>query len=252
MLGSGNVATHLANALARAGHRIVQVYSRNIENASLLAHPLGAQAIDDLRHLDTVVDMVILAVSDDAIPSVAEQLPRTLSGVVVHTSGTTPMDVLQPFSRHGVFYPLQTFSKSKAVDFRSIPLALEASDDASMAQLEAVAKGISDAAFACDSAQRLALHVAAVFACNFTNHLYAVAAALLERNGLAFDLIKPLVMETAQKIMALDPAQVQTGPAVRGDQKTMDKHLEFLKKDPEWQRLYGLLSEGIQATRNKR
>lgn len=246
MLGSGNVATHLGAALANAGHRIVQVYSRTADHARTLAEALDAQAISHLGDLNPKADVFILAISDDAIASVAGQLPLHLNGIVVHTSGSTSIDVLQSHARYGVFYPLQTFSKGKTVDFASIPLALEAGDAPSMAQLESMARSISGVVFPCDSVQRLSLHVAAVFACNFTNHLYAVAADLLQRNGLSFDLIKPLVTETAQKVMALPPAEAQTGPAIRGDQITMEKHLEFLHGEAELQQLYALLSTAVQ------
>lgn len=246
MLGSGNVATHLSAALATAGHRIVQVYSRTAANARALANTLNAQAITDLGELNPNADVYILAVNDDAIVPLVAQLPRNLNGLLVHTSGSTSIDVLQTHTRYGVFYPLQTFSKGKTVDFASIPLALEASDAPSMAQLDALARRISDVVFPCDSVQRLSLHVAAVFACNFTNHLYAIAADLLQRNGLSFDLIKPLVTETAQKVMVLPPAEAQTGPAVRGDNITMEKHLEFLDGEAKLQQLYTLLSTGIQ------
>lgn len=249
LLGSGNVATHLGLALAKGGHRIVQVYSRTLGNASLLANQFQAVAIDDITQLVAQADVFILAVNDDAIESVVGKLPLDIDGLVVHTSGTTAIDVLSPLGRYGVFYPLQTFSKSKEVDFRAIPIALESHHEDDMAVLESLAHSISDVVFHCDSAQRLTLHIAAVFACNFTNHLFAVAADLLQHNGLSFDLVKPLVMETAEKILTLDPAEAQTGPAVRDDRKTMEKHLSILREHPNWQHLYQLLSADIQ--RNK-
>lgn len=245
ILGSGNVATHLGEALSQAGHRIIQVYSRTEEHARTLAERLGANAITDIGQLDARIPLYIIAVSDDAIPSLVDQLPQGLPGMVVHTSGTTSIATVSSLPRHGVFYPLQTFSKAKTVDFRSVPLALEAGDADGLALLTSLANTISDTVFPCDSAQRLSLHVAAVFASNFTNHLYAVAAAILARKGLSFDLIKPLVTETASKVQTLDPVKAQTGPAVRNDRKTMGTHLEFLRDDPEWKQLYEILSSAI-------
>lgn len=245
ILGSGNVATHLGEAFSKAGHRINQVYSRTEAHARALAGQLGAEAISDLDRLDTRVPLFIIAVSDDAITSVVGRLPQGLQGMVVHTSGTTSIAALSGQHRYGVLYPLQTFSKAKEIDFRAVPLALEASDSEGMALLASLAKTLSDTVFPCDSTQRLSLHVAAVFACNFTNHLYAVAAAILARKGLPFDLIKPLVMETAEKVQALHPLEAQTGPAVRNDRDTMGKHLEFLRDDAEWKHLYEMLSVAI-------
>lgn len=249
LLGSGNVATHLGLALAEAGHQIIQVYSRTLGNALLLADRLNAEAIDNMSGLANHADVFILAVNDDSVESVVGNLPHDLKGLVVHTSGTTSINVLKPLTRHGVLYPLQTFSKAKGVNFHAIPIALETGNTLDMAELEALAKSISNTVFVCDSHQRMTLHIAAVFACNFTNHLYAVAADLLRQEGLSFDLIKPLVIETAQKIQSLEPEEAQTGPAVRNDRKTMDKHLGYLREDPDWKRLYELLSEDIQKKR---
>lgn len=159
------------------------------------------------------------------------------------------MDALSGRAAHfGVLYPVQTFSKAVAVDFSSLPLAVEASDEATLTQLEALAASLSSRVFRCDSNQRLSLHVAAVFACNFVNHCYAVGDAILARHGLDFDLIRPLILETATKVMAHRPDAVQTGPAVRNDTDTMRRHLALLADCPGLAQLYGTLSERIRPT----
>src|SRR5690606_5053574 len=145
----------------------------------------------------------------------------------------------------GVLYPLQTFSKARAVDFATVPIAVEASDEAASVRLEALAGSLSRRVFRCDSKQRISLHVAAVFACNFANHFYGIAADILNRYDLDFDLIRPLVLEAAQKVMEHQPKDVQTGPAVRNDLRTMEKHLRLLEADPALAQLYRLISERI-------
>lgn len=247
LLGSGNVATHLGGALVRAGHRIKQVYSRSEEHAQLLAETLDAEVTTDLARIDAQADVYIISVKDDAIVEVAEQLPPTLRGIVVHTAGSVDMAVLADHATdYGVLYPLQTFSKAKGIDFPTIPLAVEGSVEAASVRLEALAGSLSKRVFRCDSKQRLSLHVAAVFACNFTNHLYTIAADVLNDHDLDFDLIRPLILETAQKVMEHRPKDVQTGPAVRNDIRTMEKHLELLEANPALAQLYGLISERIQ------
>lgn len=247
LLGSGNVATHLGVALVEAGHRVKQVYSRTGEHAQVLAATLGAAVTTNLATIDVQADVYVIAVNDDALAEVAAQLPSTLSGAVVHTAGSVDMDVLAGHAAdYGVLYPLQTFSKAKAVDFSTVPLAVEASGETVLLRLEALANGLSKRVFRCDSKQRLSLHVAAVFACNFTNHFYAIAADILGEYGLDFDLIRPLILETAQKVMEHQPKDVQTGPAVRNDVHTMAKHLELLEANPPLAQLYRLVSKRIR------
>lgn len=245
LLGSGNVATNLGSALVAAGHRIKQVYSRTETNAQALAETLGAVATTDLARIDARADMYIIAVKDDALGAVAAQLAR-MQGIVVHTAGSVDMAVLAAHvADYGVLYPLQTFSKAKAVDFSTVPIAVEASREPVWERLEALAGSLSERVFRCDSKQRLSLHVAAVFACNFTNHFYAIAADILNKYGLEFDLIRPLILETARKVMAHQPKDVQTGPAARNDVRTMEKHMELLSADPALAQLYRLISEQI-------
>jgi predicted short-subunit dehydrogenase-like oxidoreductase (DUF2520 family) len=245
LLGSGNVATHLGLAFSDAGHSIVQVWSRNIINAALLADRLGAKAIDQLDELTDEGDIYIISVLDDAIPSLVEQL-KHLSAPLVHTSGSTDMQVLAPFSsNYGVLYPLQTFSKSIAIDLSHTPFLLEASNEEVLGKLEALASSVSTNLQYCNSEQRIKLHIAAVFSCNFSNHLYAIAQELLSDSHLDFDLIRPLILQTAEKVMDALPSDVQTGPAVRRDQLTLGRHREQLVDHPEWLRIYNLLSDDI-------
>jgi len=249
LLGSGNVATHFGKALSNAGHRIVQVYSRTKAHAAVLADAVNARAIDHLADVDLTADVYFIAVADDAIGEVAARLSSALKGIVVHMAGSVDMAIFAPHAQtYGVIYPVQTFSRTKPVDFSAVPLALEASDEATYAQLVQLVTPLSTRIFPCDSRQRLALHIAAVFACNFTNHLYAMGADILREYALDFDLIRPLILETAQKVMIHLPEEVQTGPAIRNDVGTMQKHLELLKAGrPDLVELYRQLSERIYS-----
>jgi len=245
MIGSGNVSTHLAAALKNAGHRIIQVFSPNIGHASLLAYHVGAEAIDDIRHINAETDLYIIAVKDSAIADVAKQLAGH-QRFMVHTSGATDLQVLLDVtSQAGVFYPLQTFSKEKELDFRTVPLCIEGADEAIAKLLIELGQTISNNIYPVDSVQRKILHLSAVFACNFPNYLYYVAQKLLAKNELDFNLLKPLIMETAEKVQRQFPAVVQTGPAVRKDEQTMSAHLQLLEDDVFLQTLYQLLSEGV-------
>ncbi len=245
LIGSGNVATHLGAALKNAGHQIMQVWSRNLQNAALLAYHLKAEPIDDLTQIHQNTDLIIIAVKDDAVKSVASFI--TLKNVlVVHTCGSVSLQTLKNyFADCGVFYPLQTFSKTRELDFFSVPLCIESAGKNSTKVLLELGKTISNNVTYIDSAQRKTLHLAAVFACNFPNFLYEVAADLLAKQQMEFSLLKPLILETASKVQSFLPAEVQTGPAKRRDTQTMAAHLELLRHHPEWQQLYTLLSQGI-------
>ena len=245
LVGSGNVATHLGAALKNAGHQIIQVWSRDLQNAALLAYHIKAEPIDDLCAIHADTDLIIIAVKDDAVEQVASFIPLK-NVLVVHTCGAVSMQTLEKyFDTCGVFYPLQTFSKSRELDFSAVPLCIESTGKNSMDVLFDLGKTISMHLSYVDSNQRKTLHLAAAFACNFPNYLYAVAADLLREKQLDFNLLKPLILETALKVQEFLPAEVQTGPAVRGDKQTMSTHLNLLQHHPEWQELYRLLSQGI-------
>lgn len=251
IIGAGNVAFHLAKAFHVAGLHICQVYSRQIETAHSVARLVAADAIDQLGDLVSDADLYVISLPDHALASILPQL-NLQQRLVVHTSGSVPMQRLQSVStRCGVFYPLQTFTKTKPVDFSTLPICLEAAEAADLEGLKKMAQKLSSFVREVDSEQRQGLHLAAVFACNFTNYMYTIAAQIMEHRGLAFDFLHPLVQETAQKIIANHPFAIQTGPAVRGDQATMEKHLDLLQNAPEWQQLYRQLSAQIESIHKK-
>lgn len=248
LLGSGNVATHLAKALKAKGEDVVQVYSPNLNNAKLLADLIAAEAVDDLNEVKQNADLYIISVKDDAIETIAKSL-KNVSGLVVHTSGTTDINILSSqVKKAGVFYPLQTFSKGKEISFENIPLCIEASDESQLAILNNLAIKISRQVYQLGGEKRKVLHLAAVFACNFPNHLYALANKILSQNDLDFEIIRPLIAETADKVMSNLPENVQTGPAVRDDESTLNKHLSMLTDMPELQNIYQTLSDSIKLT----
>lgn len=245
LLGSGNVATHLGRAFKMAGQSIVQVWSRDISNASELADTLAAEPISEMFDLDRSADLYIIAVKDEAIREVALALEIS-DKLIVHTSGSTGLDILDGVSsRIGVFYPLQTFSKTKSVDFRQIPIAIEGNTADVTSTIRAIADRLSERVIELSSEQRKALHIAAVFACNFTNHLFALSQELLKEQKLDFDLLRPLIAETADKIQMNDPISVQTGPAIRDDKTTIQAHLNLLHDKQELMELYQKLSQSI-------
>jgi predicted short-subunit dehydrogenase-like oxidoreductase (DUF2520 family) len=246
IIGSGNVAQHLISAfkaVQKAGSKLelVEVYSRKKETlAHLLAQDQITTSIHDLKE----ADIYIIAVSDDAIASVAEQIPFK-NRLVVHTSGSVSMDVIADTNRKGVFYPLQSFTKNKAVDFTTIPICLEAENATDYQLIDALAKLISPKVFAINSQQRRALHVAAVFVNNFTNHMYHIGNTICEENQIPFTILHPLIAETAQKIATLSPLQAQTGPAIRTDEKTIAAHQTFLTNEDQLN-IYKILTQAIQ------
>ncbi|MBB6239429.1 putative short-subunit dehydrogenase-like oxidoreductase (DUF2520 family) [Pedobacter sp. AK013] len=248
LLGSGNVATHLAKALKAKGEDVIQVYSPNLNHAKSLAVTIGAEGLNDLTEIERNADLYIISIKDDAIESVAKSL-KNVTGLVVHTSGTTDIRILSSqVKRAGVFYPLQTFSKGKEVSFENIPLCIEANDESQLSILNTLAAKISHRVYELDGEKRKVLHLAAVFACNFANHLYTLANKILNQNGLDFEIIKPLIAETADKVMNNLPENVQTGPAVRADENTLNKHLSMLTDMPELQNIYQTLSDSIKLT----
>lgn len=245
LVGSGNVATHLGAAFKNAGHQIIQVWSRNLQNASLLAYHLIAEPIDQLSKIHADTDLIVISVKDDAVETVASFIPIK-NVLVVHTCGALSIQALEKyFITCGVFYPLQTFSKNRELDFSTVPLCIESTGKNSTDILLELGKTISKQVTYVDSNQRKTLHLTATFACNFPNYLYALAAALLQEKQLDFNLLKSLILETALKVQEFPPLKVQTGPAVRGDEQTMAAHLTLLQQYPDWQEIYRLLSQGI-------
>ena len=238
LIGSGNVAQHLISAFnENAETQIVQVFSRSPFTFD------NIPVVHDLNEL-AVADLYIIAVSDDAIADISEQLPFE-NRLVVHTSGSVPIEVLSSKNRKGVFYPLQTFTKNKKVDFKSIPICLESESKSDLDLLQKVAGSISDQTFEISSEQRKSLHISAVFVNNFVNHLYKIGYDICTENKVPFDILKPLIRETADKILTLSPNEAQTGPAKRNDSQTIQRHLDFLSDDDQ-KNIYKLLTQSIQ------
>jgi predicted short-subunit dehydrogenase-like oxidoreductase (DUF2520 family) len=247
LLGAGNVATQLGMTLHQNGYLISQVYSPTKKSANTLAKKLKSTPVSDLKKIDLTASVYIIAVKDDAISALAQQL-KLKDQLIIHTSGTVEMDVLKGCSKnYGVLYPLQTFSKDKRVDFKNVPVCIESSNKTTAVSLEYFARSISKNVQKINSEQRKILHVAAVFACNFSNHMYTIAASILADHRLSFDLLKPLIAETADKIKSNDPANMQTGPAIRNDVKTMQAHLKLLSKDKKLKTIYKLISDHISS-----
>jgi predicted short-subunit dehydrogenase-like oxidoreductase (DUF2520 family) len=241
IIGSGNVAQHLIQAFSKSPDtELVQVFSRKPEAVSHLI-PIE-RVTSNLSELKPV-DITIIAVSDDAIEAISKQLPFE-GQLIVHTSGSIAMETLDSKNRKGVFYPLQTFSKSKEVDFKTIPICLEAENDADFQTLVNVAKAVSQSINSVNSEQRKALHIAAVFVSNFTNHLYQIGSEICIENHLPFDILKPLIQETANKILTLPPSEAQTGPAKRRDTQTINAHLNFLTDETQ-KEIYKMLTKSI-------
>jgi predicted short-subunit dehydrogenase-like oxidoreductase (DUF2520 family) len=242
ILGSGNVAQHLIEVVKNAPTiDLVQVFARN---PNQLNHLLPSSKIVSNYQEIAAADVYIISVSDNAITEVSEKLPFE-NRLVVHTSGSSDLAVLDNKNRKGVFYPLQTFTKGKKVDFTPIPICLETENEQDYQLLENLGNCISKKVFQINSEQRKSLHVAAVFVCNFVNHLYQIGNEICEANQIPFEVLHPLIQETAQKILELKPKEAQTGPALRNDTKTIQKHLDFLS-DENYTTIYKLLTQSIQ------
>jgi len=247
IIGSGNVAQHLIQAFQLNSQiELVQVVARDIKK---VAHLLDSNRItSDYTQLQEA-DLYIIAVSDDAIAEVSSALPFK-NRLVAHTSGTVALDSLNSNNRRAVFYPLQTFSKDKPIDFKSVPICLEAENEKDVQILKQLAHSISNAVYEINSEQRKALHVAAVFVNNFVNYLYQMGNEICDANAIPFEILKPLIQETANKIATLSPKNAQTGPAKRNDLKTIAAHEEFLK-DENQAAIYKLLTQSLQNNGKK-
>ena len=242
VIGSGNVAQHLITVFGQSGNTdLVQAYARN---PAALAHLLPEEKITDDFNAIREADIYIISVTDDAIAEVSSLLYFS-DRLVVHTSGSVALEQIDTKNRRGVFYPLQTFSKNKAVNFKQVPLCLESENENDYKVLETLAQSISDNVYNINSTQRQSLHVAAVFVSNFVNHMYSIGNDICEQNNAPFDILKPLIKETAEKVQILAPKEAQTGPAKRNDVTTMEKHLDFIT-DEKIKTIYTLLSQSIQ------
>lgn len=243
IVGSGNVSTHLAKHLYKKGHDIAYVYSRSLGNAAVLAKEVSSIAIDDVKMITPDADVILICVSDNAIEQIIDSLnfePK----LIAHTAGSVSIDSLEKFSNRGVFYPLQTFSKQRDVNMKQVPFCIEANNSNSLDLLKELAESISDTVIELTSEQRLQCHISAVFACNFTNHMYAISEQLLSQKNIPFDILKPIILETANKIQSLSPINAQTGPAVRNDTNTINHHLSLLSSS-HLEKIYSFVSKSI-------
>ncbi len=245
VIGAGNVAWHLACALKHKNISIKQIISRTPESAKTLASVINTKYSVDLETIDISADVYFIAVTDDAVKKIIAKLKLT-NQLVVHMAGSLPISIFDDyFMNYGVFYPYQTFTKTREIDFSQIPICVEANNPSNAVILINFAKVLSNHVIELNSEDRAVLHLAGVFASNFSNHMYSLAAHMLKKRGLDFKLLKPLITETAHKATELDPKKAQTGPAVRNNKNTMDKHLAMLKGHPELESIYEILSESI-------
>ena len=244
-IGAGNLATHLAIAFKNNGIEIIQVFSRTETSAKQLADQIGCNFCTETNQILADAELYVYAIKDSELERIAS-LTGHFNGIHVHTAGSVDINIFEnKAKKYGVFYPLQTFSKKKSLNFSQIPIFIEASTPKVEQQLITIAKNISQKTYSINSLQRAQLHLSAVFACNFSNLMYSIAADVVEDAKLPFDVLQPLIAETADKINFLTPRQAQTGPAVRYDNVIINKHIKMLSDKPEMADLYKKLSNII-------
>lgn len=253
LIGAGNLATNLGKALLHAGHDILQVYSRTMESASALATLAGGAPVTDLSKVRDDADLYIVSVKDSVV---GELLPQLCKGretkVFLHTAGSLPMNVFEGMAMHyGVLYPMQTFSKEREVNFSVIPCFIEANDKFAHEIIEGLARELSNRVIELSSDDRKYLHLSAVFACNFANHCYAISEEILQKHGIPFDVMLPLIDETAAKVHELSPKKAQTGPAVRFDENVIRKQAALFKENPLLKDIYERMSVSIHRMAEK-
>ena len=246
IIGSGNVATQLSLAFKNANIKIVQIISRNKRSGSKLAKKLNTLYEENVKNLINT-DLVIVCVNDDEIIKVVKLIPDIK---MVHTSGSTHINALKKKTEYGVFYPIQSLNKELEIDFNHIPICIEANNKKFEKQLIKLAKSIVSNVISLDSKKRKHLHLSAVIASNFSNFSYLMAKKHLDDNNIDFKLLKPLIIHTANKIINNEPLLMQTGPAKRGDKKTINEHLSMLK-DENFKKIYKLLSNSISKEYGK-
>ena len=246
LIGAGNLATHLGKALHAAGHDMVQVFSLTMQSAETLASLLDAEPLTDMAQVRDDADVYIFSVKDSALEQLISQLCGGEKKVFLHTAGSMPMSVFRGKALHyGVLYPMQTFSKQREVDFSIIPCFIEANDEFALKQIEGLAGQISHRVYQLSSEDRKYLHLSAVFACNFANHCYAASQELLQQHGIPFDVMLPLIDETAAKVHGMTPKEAQTGPAVRYDENVIGKQIQLLENQPYFLKIYDCMSKSI-------
>ena len=251
-VGAGRLATNLASALKQNGHRILAVWSRTIASAQTLSVMVGSEATDKLDSLPRQADAFVVAIKDAAL---AEVIPPLCKGredqVFLHTAGSMPLSVFAGHTQHGgVLYPMQTFSKERLVDFSCVPIFIEGADEVALHVARQLAESVSREVRILSSADRKHLHLAAVFACNFANHCFALSAKILEQHGLPFEVMLPLIDETALKVHSMHPLAAQTGPAIRFDQNVIEAQKALLSDDASVQEIYDMMSKSIHRLAN--
>ena len=249
LIGAGGVATHFGRAFRSKGYPVVQVWSRTPESAAQLASLLDTDSTTDLDNVTAAADLYLVAIKDSALADVLPRLVKRNPGALyVHTAGSVPMSIWEGLAaRHGVLYPLQTLSKGRPLDPKEVPCFVEANNASDLTLLMRLCEELTGESHWASSDMRRALHISAVFACNFTNHLYAVCQHLLEKHGgIPFETLLPLIDETARKVHYLPPSEAQTGPARRDDTNVMNLHLDMLSDEPRLAEIYKLLSDNIK------
>lgn len=248
IVGAGNVATHLVPKLKIHGHTIVQIFNRKITKARRLAKMVGATAHKDYAEINKKVDLILIIVSDDGISEVADQLHKHLkrnSILIAHTSGSTPSKALKAFKNYGVFYPLQSFRMVEEKDWNEIPLLITGNSIKNKRTLESLAKSLNLKSSIKTDGQRKSIHLSAVIVNNFINHLFCLNSEWLEKNKSDFALLIPLIQKTIENAQKENACLIQTGPAKRNDQKTIEQHLHSLQQFPELRDIYEIFSKSI-------
>lgn len=244
-IGAGNLATQLSKALHKKGFEITQIYSRTPESAKILADQLDTNHTSNIKLIDSNADIYFVALKDAVADEVLAHF-NFQNKLVVHCSGSLPLSVLDQHSENtGVFYPLQTFSKTRDLDFSNIPIFVESHSEKNKTILLEMASQISESVAILASDKRKYLHISAVFACNFVNHMYALSSEMLAEEGIPFEVLKPLILETAQKVQTMNPINAQTGPAIRFDENIISSHLTALEGLNSYQELYNSISKSI-------
>ena len=248
-IGAGNVSTHLSTAMKNVGFQIRQIFSRTADNAKSLADIYGCGFTTDVKNILPDADMYVFSLKDDALPEIIAGLASNnaliKNGLWIHTAGSVSIDIFKGFTEHyGVIYPLQTLSKSRETDFSKTPLFVEGNTESVENEIFNIASMLSENVTRMSSEKRKHLHLAAVFACNFSNHMYTIAAQILEKQSIDYKILQPLIDETANKLYSMSPKQAQTGPAIRYDTKVIEHHLSMLE-DENIRKLYTMISESI-------
>lgn len=246
LIGAGNVATHLGKALKSAGMEILQVFSRTEESAKKLGEQLNVQFCSKWNEINQSADIYIFSIKDSVLEEAISHIYAP-QAIYVHTAGSVSIDIFEKkVKNYGVVYPLQTFSKNKEINIQEVPFFIEASNKTTENIIKSIVGSISNQCYNLSSEKRMLMHLAAVFACNFSNYMYVLASEITSEAGIDFKTMLPLIKETADKVSYLSPEDAQTGPAIRKDEKTIKKHIDTLANKKHLQYIYRQLSESIE------